>query len=176
MRMYFIAAAAVAVVVAFTPFKRSDKPAVIPPAAAGQSETAPRPVKTNVVAYQTGDEKMNAAKRQARETLPRFTALMNEQASGAYQVKFPLTQNGATEHIWLQVDGHRDGSFHGRLANKPVNGTQYKRGDRMSVAAAQVEDWMVTSGDVIFGGYTARVALADVPEERARNLAKRFRD
>jgi uncharacterized protein YegJ (DUF2314 family) len=176
MRTFALPLAMMAVGAALTHMRGGDKPAAIPPPAAGQSEAAPRPVKANVVAYHTGDDRMIAAKRQARETLPRFHGLMSAKQPGTYQGKFPLTQNGATEHIWLQVDAYRDGTFHGRLANKPANGSQFKLGDRMSVASGQVEDWMVMNGDVIFGGYTARVALADVPEEQAKALAKRFRD
>ncbi|GEP05833.1 hypothetical protein MOX02_38710 [Methylobacterium oxalidis] len=176
MRVLFIAAAAVAGVLVVKPFLGGTKPIAIPPAAAGQTEGAPRPVKENVVAYSTRDARMIAAKDRARETLPRFLALMNAKAPGTYSVKFPLAQNGATEHIWLQVDAYRDGRFHGRLANAPVNGDRYRMGDRLTVPSAQMEDWTVMDRDVVYGGYTARVALADMPQERATALAKRFRD
>lgn len=176
MRMYFVVVAVAAGFLAFKPFQSSKGPLAIPEAAAGKSEAAPRPVNANIVAYHTRDARMNAAKDRARDTLPRFLALLNGNAPGTYAVKFPLTQNGATEHIWLQVEGHRDGAFRGRLANAPVNGSGYKVGDRLTIPAAQVEDWSVTDRDVIYGGYTARVALADMPEERARAFAKRFQD
>src|SRR4051794_34850869 len=103
MRIYFIAAPALAGILAFKPFQAANKPATIPPAAAGKAETAPRPVKENIVAYNTRDERMNAAKGRAREMLPRFLELIGGNAPGVYAVKFPLPHNGATEHIWLQV-------------------------------------------------------------------------
>src|SRR5262245_39042071 len=153
----------------FSQFGRGtqDKPATIPPAAPGKSETAPRQLGENVVAYNVGDAAMNAAKRKARSTLPRFHELIAAGMSGTYVVKFPLTQNGATEHIWLQLTGYRDGVFTGLLADRPVNGNQYRMGDPMEVAEADVEDWMINDGQTIYGGYTARVALQDMPKEEA---------
>jgi uncharacterized protein YegJ (DUF2314 family) len=157
-------------------FGKEDKPIAIPDAAPGKSQTAPRPVKENVVAYHTGDQSMNSAKRKARETLPRFLELIDAGTAGTYTLKFPLTQNGETEHIWLQLTDYRDGTFVGLLANDPVNGTKYKMGDRMEVAKADVEDWMINTGSEIYGGYTARVALADMPKEEADKYRPMFRD
>jgi uncharacterized protein YegJ (DUF2314 family) len=157
-------------------FGKADTPIAIPAAEPGKSQTAPRPVKENVVAYHTGDQAMNAAKKKARETLPRFLELVNAGAEGTYTIKFPLTQNGETEHIWMQLTDYRDGTFVGLLANDPVNGTKYKMGDHMEVAKADVEDWMVRTDEVIYGGYTARVALADMPKEEAEKYLTMFRD
>ena len=157
-------------------FGRQDKPIAIPDAAPGKSERAPRPVKENVVAYHTGDQAMNAAKTKARETLPRFLELIDAGTAGTYTLKFPLTQNGETEHIWLQLTDYRDGTFVGLLANDPVNGTKYKMGDEMKVASADVEDWMIRTDELIYGGYTARVALADMPREQAEKYRLMFRD
>ncbi len=82
-----------------------------------------------MIAYHTGDSSMNAAKKKANQTLPRFLELMDAGTSGTATVKFPLTQNGETEHIWMQLTGYRDGTFTGLLANDPVNGAKYKMGD-----------------------------------------------
>ncbi|UVK37188.1 DUF2314 domain-containing protein [Mesorhizobium sp. AR10] len=154
----------------------SDKPVAIPEAAPGASQTAPRPIKENVVAYHTGDEAMQAAKQRGRATLPRFRELIAGGAPGTYTVKFPLTQNGATEHIWLQLTGIGDGTFIGLLADVPVNGNKYKLGDRMTVAEADVEDWMIRNGGEIYGGYTTRQAFADMPKEQADKYGLTFKD
>ena len=69
-----------------------------------------------------------------------------------------------------------DDAFIGHLANKPVNGTKYDIGQPMTVARADVEDWMVRTKDVIYGGYTARFQLKDVPTQQAERLAAMFRD
>ena len=152
------------------------EPMAIPKAAPGKSATAPRPIKENVVAYHTGDADMIAAKAKARKTLPRFAELIKKKTPGTYTIKFPLTQNGETEHIWMQLTGRKDGKFVGLLANKPVNGNQYRMGDKVEVAEADVEDWMVNGPEGIYGGYTARVMLKDMPKEQADALRAKFKD
>ncbi len=132
--------------------------------------------KQNVVSYSTEDKAMQAAKDSGRSTLKRFHELMAAGTPGTYTVKFPLTQNGATEHIWLQLVGYSDGSYIGLLADVPVNGNKYKMGDRMTVTEADVEDWMIKNGKVIYGGYTTRQALADMPKEQVAKYGLTFKD
>lgn len=154
----------------------SDQPAAIPEAAPGADPMAPRKVKNNVVAYHTADQAMNGAKSKARQSLPRFAKMWEDGVSGTYTIKFPLTQNGETEHIWLQVDGFKGDMIDGRLANDPVNGNKYKMGQRMQVARADVEDWMLNQGDAIYGGYTARVMMDQMPEDQRAKYEKLFKD
>ncbi|MGX8013958.1 DUF2314 domain-containing protein [Mesorhizobium sp. ORM8.1] len=137
---------------------------------------SPRPIKENVVAYFTADQGMQGAKAKGHATLARFRQLMAAGTSGTYTIKFPLTQNGATEHIWLQLTGYNEGRFVGLLADEPVNGNKYKIGDRMTVAEADVEDWMIRNGGSVYGGYTVRQAFADMPKEQAASYGITFRD
>ena len=153
-----------------------DKPVAIPAAAPGKSELDARPVKENVIAYHTSDSTMNGAKKKARQTLPRFVELIDANAPGTYTVKFPLTQNGETEHIWMQLTGHDKDGFTGLLANDPINGNKYRMGDRMKVAKADVEDWMINTGSEMYGGYTVRVMLKDMPKAQADKYRAMFRD
>ena len=46
----------------------------------------------------------------------------------------------------------------------------------MTVAEADVEDWMIRSSDRIYGGYTVRAALKDLPKEQADLYRPMFRD
>jgi uncharacterized protein YegJ (DUF2314 family) len=135
-----------------------------------------RVIGDNVVAYATANEALAEARKKARETLPRFVSLMQSGMKATYTVKFPLTQNGKTERIWLQVADVKDGAFVGLLANTPVNGTKYKIGQAMTVASNDVEDWMVRTPDAIYGGYTARYQIKDLPKQQAEKLAQMFRD
>ena len=143
---------------------------------APKSAAARRVVGDNVVAYATANEALAEARKKARDTLPRFVSLMQSSMKATYTVKFPLTQNGKTEHIWLQVADVKDGAFVGLLANTPVNGTKYKMGQAMTVASNDVEDWMVRTPDAIYGGYTARYQIKDLPKQQAEKLAQMFRD
>lgn len=135
-----------------------------------------RVIDGNIVAYSTANDSLAAARKKARDTLPRFVSLLNSGMKATFTVKFPLTQNGHTEHIWLQVAKAEGNAFSGLLANEPVNGTKYKLGQPMSVAPADVEDWMVRTSDAIYGGYSARYQVKDMPKAQAERLAAMFRD
>ena len=152
------------------------RPTPIPDAAPGASPTAPRPMGQNVIAYHVGDESIEAARRKAHATLPRFRELIAADLPATYTVKFSLTQNGETEHIWMQLIRERDGVFSGLLANVPENGDEYKKGDPISVAEADVEDWMVRTSSEMYGGYTVRAMLKDIPQKDADKYRKMFRD
>lgn len=183
MRIFVIAGAAIAVVcVAATQFANSrlDQTRVRAAEAnnaAPQSADDRRIVSDNVVAYATKNAVLLEARQKARETLPRFVSLLKSNMPATFTVKFPLRQNGHTEHIWLQVaDMKGDSAFIGRLANKPVNGSKYQMGAVMTVPMADVEDWMVRTSDAIYGGYTTRYALKDMPKPQQEKLAVMFRD
>jgi uncharacterized protein YegJ (DUF2314 family) len=135
-----------------------------------------RVISDNVVAYTTANEELKAARQKARDTLPRFVSLKKSGMKATFTVKFPLTQNGRTEHIWLEVSAMSDRAFIGQLANKPVNGAQYDIGAPMVVHMNDVEDWMVRTGNEIYGGYTARYQIKDLPKHQAERLAAMFRD
>jgi len=78
-----------------------------------------RVVGDNVVAYTTANEALAEARKKARDTLPRFVSLMKSNMKATFTVKFPLTQNGRTEHIWLQVADMKDGAFVGLMVPRP---------------------------------------------------------
>lgn len=179
MRNLVIGAAFLCAAAYFGVFGRTgtnDGPIAIPEAAPGKSSLDPRPVKENVVAYYVGDSSMQAARQTARDRLPRFLELIDAGTPGTYTVKFPLTQNGATEHIWMQLTDYQHGTFTGLLANDPVNGSKYKMGDTMKVAKADVDDWMISTGNELYGGYSVRIMLKDMPKDQADRLKTMFRD
>lgn len=137
---------------------------------------AKRVITENVVAYTTGNQAIAEARRKAQATLPRFVAMHMDGKAGTYSVKFPLTQNGRTEHIWLQVSDIQHEVAIGRLANQPVNGTDYKMGQTMIVKLAEVGDWMVRAPDGIYGGYVAREQINDLPEDQRKAIKAQFID
>jgi uncharacterized protein YegJ (DUF2314 family) len=182
MRIFVIAGAAIAVVcvaavqIANSKLDQTRTRAAEANRAAPQSADDRRIVSDNVVAYSTANQDLATARQKTRDTLPRFVSLLKSGMQATFTVKFPLTQNGNTEHIWLQVADVRDGAFIGLLANSPVNGTKYRLGQPMTVPIADVEDWMVRTSDAIYGGYTTRYALKDLPKAQAEKLAAMFKD
>ena len=137
---------------------------------------ASRVIDDNLVAYSTANQSIAEARQKSRETLPRFLEMWKSGKPGTYMLKFPLTQQGKTEHIWLKMEGYRDGKFQGRLDNEPANGNEYIMGQAMSVAESDIEDWMVKTPDGLYGGYVTRYAIKDMPEVQRRRLQALFRD
>jgi uncharacterized protein YegJ (DUF2314 family) len=86
----------------------------------------------------------------------------------------PITRSPIRNHA--TYTNRNCGHINGRLAIEPVNGTQYKMGQRMQIGRSDVEDWMVNQGDAIYGGYSARVAMAQLPENERAKYEKMFRD
>lgn len=130
----------------------------------------------NVTAARQSDPELLAARRQAIKTLPRFRELAGQLPDALAMVKFPLTDNGVTEHIWLQVVKETDQNFEGRLGNVPVNLRNFNSGDALSVPKSEIEDWMVSSHGKLYGGYSTRVLAARSQDPRTRAIAKMLQD
>lgn len=129
----------------------------------------------NLMGYPAGEARLAEATRKARETLPRFLHLAKSGLHGAYLLKMRLAGGGEVEHIWMEVTGVRKGIFQGRLANDPVT-PGYKAGDPVELAPDEIEDWMISTGETRYGGYTIRAMLGDMPAAQAEELKRQFRD
>lgn len=130
----------------------------------------------NVASLPTGDPEIAAATQMARRTLPRFFELSRARLNGTYALKMSIEQGGEIEHIWMSVEAYRDGVFRGRLANDPKNLGRYKFGDAVTLREADIEDWMVNTGEHRYGAYTIRVLLKHMPPKEAEALRKQIRD
>lgn len=130
----------------------------------------------NVVAVLTGDEKIERAVAKARETLPRFFELMEARTPGDYLIKYRMEEDGLVEHIWVQLTDRNGDAFVGLLSNQPVLIKNRKMGEKVTVPRDQISDWMVKTSSEIYGGYTMRVLLSDLPEDQAAALQAMLRD
>ena len=101
------------------------------------SPNVARRIDGNTVAYSTKNEALADARKMGRQTLPRFGELLKSGMDGKYTIKFPLMHNGHVEHIWLQISRIVGDDYIGVLANEPVNGTDYKIGQSMTVTSAR---------------------------------------
>lgn len=142
-------------------------------AASGRADGPP--VDDNLRCYPPAQVRFAQARAKARATLPRFLGLADGGLRGVYLVKMRLVGGGEVENIWVEVAGLRNGRFHGRLANDPVV-PGYRAGDPVEVARDDIEDWMINTGDLRFGGYSVRAMLADMPARQAEALRRQFRD
>jgi uncharacterized protein YegJ (DUF2314 family) len=80
--------------------------------------------------------------------------------------------------MWLQEPRATGDKFEGILANDPAYLAGYRRGDRVSVARAQIVDWSYIENGALVGGYTLRVMFKRTPpaerEALQRELGYRF--
>ena len=134
-----------------------------------------KPVAENIVEYATGDVAMERAMQQARSTLSRFFELSQSGLKGDYLVKMRLSDGVHAEHIWVSVTAGNGELLEGYLANDPtVPG--YLIGDVVTLRIDDIEDWMVNTGEVRFGGYTVRAMLKDLSPEQISEMNLIFRD
>ena len=104
------------------------------------------------------DREMNAAKAEAKRTLPGFLKLLAAPPAGtrSYQIKYPLA---GWEYIWvgkLRLEGD---AIVGTLINDPEE-PGYTFGQTVRVPLTDVADWGYYNADgVMQGHYTTRVLL-----------------
>ena len=104
---------------------------------------------------------MNAARTEARRTLPGFLKLLAvpPQKTSNYAIKYPL---GGWEHIWvreLKIEGK---VIVGKLANYPEQ-EGYAIGLTVRVPIAQISDWGYRDAKgVVQGHFTTRVLLTRI--------------
>ena len=95
-----------------------------------------------VVQISDDDPRMQAAVAEARRRWPEFVAAFKaRQPGGNYAVKAPVSREGNTEFIWLEVIGLEPEYIHGKLANDPVDLGGLKLGDQAEVAVKDLNDW-----------------------------------
>ena len=115
------------------------------------------------------DRAMNAARAEARRTLPAFLTLLANppEGTGGYAIKFPLE---GWEHIWvneLEIDGK---VIVGQLANYPEQ-DGYKIGQSVRVPISQITDWGYRSAKgVMQGHFTTRVLLTRIAPADAAQI------
>jgi uncharacterized protein YegJ (DUF2314 family) len=124
----------------------------------------------NVAFFSPDDAKMNAATRQARETLPVFWSKVDANdptiSNRLVKVGLPNTHD-SLEHIWMTVEGHSGLAVRGRLANDPVDLPNLHYKDALTVETSKISDWSYTKAGKQFGGFTLRAMLDKAePEER----------
>jgi uncharacterized protein YegJ (DUF2314 family) len=112
------------------------------------------------------DPAMEAAKAQARATLPQFWQKFaapgpNEDGFGL-KVALPYGNNN-TEHIWTRDIERKDGKISGVINNVPRDVKTVRLGQRIEISEGQISDWMYMRDGKIVGNYTMRPLLARMP-------------
>jgi uncharacterized protein YegJ (DUF2314 family) len=103
------------------------------------------------------DAEMNAAIAAARKTWPRFVSWLETHPAESGYAKWPVTEDGKTEHLWVRVTKLETDTVHGVVENAPVDLRKVKIGEKVSFPARQISDWMYLEGGKLNGGYTVEV-------------------
>lgn len=127
--------------------------------------------KEDLVFFSPSDAKMNAAIKQARETLPVFWAKVDAHdpaiSDEMVKVGLPNAHDGL-EHIWMTVESHSTLTVRGRLANDPVDLPQLRYRDRLAVETSKISDWAYTKAGKQYGGFTLRAMLDQATPDQRR--------
>jgi len=117
------------------------------------------------------DKAMDRAVAKARESLGFFIAALQAKKSDSrdFEVKKCCIDGDKVEHIWMR-DVRWDGKvFRGRVDNQPLDVTNMRLGQQITVAPEDLTDWMFVKNGKLMGGFTTRVLYGRLsPEEKAR--------
>lgn len=118
--------------------------------------------------FRNDDSDMAAAMDNARATLDEFRRLYTAHGHAAFPLVKTLIEAGDSRaHMWLMVCDVRKDGFVAEFFEVPGN-LAIAVGDRLELADAEVEDWMINLDGQLHGGYTLRYQRAQLPEhERA---------
>jgi uncharacterized protein YegJ (DUF2314 family) len=147
-------------------------------AAAAAPAVAQDPDREGFVDYSADNAAMNAAIAEARRTLPAFwTRLSANEPDGGEMLKVALpASNGGREHIWVEAVSVRADGYTGRLYNHPRRLPGMVRGSPVRFQYDQISDWTYVRHDRMWGNYTLRVMLDDLPPEDARRMRASLSD
>jgi uncharacterized protein YegJ (DUF2314 family) len=123
-----------------------------------------------VIHVSPDDPRMNAAIAKARASVGTFIAALQSPKPGqtGFNVKAKFSDSGHDEHIWLDNVTYDGTNFQGTIANEPEMVKNVKNGQRVTVPAAEISDWMYLENRKLVGGETVRVLHASLsPADRA---------
>jgi len=108
-----------------------------------------------VVQVSSDDPLMVRAIAEARERWPEFTQVFSTRhPEQHFSVKAPITRDGHTEHIWVDVTAITSQYVRGKLGNAPIDLQGLELGDPVSIPISTIEDWIYVLTDQPIGGFT----------------------
>jgi uncharacterized protein YegJ (DUF2314 family) len=106
---------------------------------------------------------------EARKTVGEFLRAYRARGSTQrdFRIKFLVAERGLVEQFWVNIESATDTSFTGTIANHPGDITGVTYGERVTVPASEISDWMYVENGVLQGGYSVRLMRDRLqPEER----------
>lgn len=116
------------------------------------------------------DKQMDRAVKNAQKNLGFFIAALKAKQGGdsAFEIKKCFIDGDKVEHLWIRRVTFDGKNFHGQIDNRPLEVKNVGAGERVTIAPAEVDDWMFVKDGNLMGGYTTRVLYARLsPENKA---------
>lgn len=108
-----------------------------------------------IVEIADDDPLMVQAVAQAKREWPQFVAAYEAQAGENFTVKAPVSRDGNTEFIWIEVTCLEGERIYGTLGNDPANLPGLQLGSKVSVLLDDLNDWCyIDPQEKMQGGFT----------------------
>ena len=136
------------------------------------TNTVSRPGKPDYVRSSQNDPEMDKAVATAPATVQQFIDALKSPKPNqrGFSIKKGFKQGEMTEHMWM-TDVTFDGTnFHGKLNNDPVDVTNIKIGDAVTLSPKEISDWMFVEDGKLVGGYTLRVLYSRESPEGKKQI------
>lgn len=132
---------------------------------------------SEVMYFTKQDAEMNAAIRQAQDTLDDFIGHLQKpqptQKGFSIKARFPYDADNNYEHIWLVDVSYTGVVFKGRIGNDRLFYVKdLKYGDVVTIAREDVSDWMFVEDGKLVGGFTFRVIWNRMSPQEREELGK----
>jgi len=143
----------------------------------GSASDAKAQATSGVIDYSADDSAMNRAIAEARRTLPVFWRRADDPDVSSGMVKVALdADDGSVEHIWVSAPRREGSSIAGVLANAPRAISNLRLGSPIRVGEERITDWSYEFDGRLWGGYTLRAMLPDIPRASAAELRRYLSD
>lgn len=111
-----------------------------------------------IISIPPDDPAMKAAVATAHQNWPQFLTAYESRLGKDFTVKAPITSQGSTEFIWLEVTAIENDVIYGKLANDPGFLPGLFLGSQVKTSVSALNDWMYIDQDgEVHGGYTIEV-------------------
>ncbi len=104
------------------------------------------------------DPEINKAMQTAQSTLPKFIAALHSpkpsQGQFAIKARFPYGTGSQAEYLWVNDLAYADGKFQGTLDSTPQYVNNVHAGDKVTIEAPDVADWVIIDNNTLLGGFT----------------------
>jgi uncharacterized protein YegJ (DUF2314 family) len=144
--------------------------------AIGAETAVDRAKRDEIASVPKGDPDMEAAFRQARETLNTFLGLARAPRSTitSMAVKVAVHDGGDTEYFWISPFTEQDGRFVGKINNTPRSVHNVKLGQTIAFKQNDVVDWLYRENGKMFGNFTACALLKHVPSSEMEAFKREY--